>query len=131
MPAKCTAVSRVVAKQFLVSSVCRGADGIHPELLSSSALMGLMEEACVKAMQEGIKDDQCSVGSITHLRHLAPTPLHAAVVVTATFRMFDGEVYWFDVIATDADGPVASGSHARSVVERSVIEFRTERRRNT
>ncbi|WP_235995724.1 thioesterase family protein [Burkholderia aenigmatica] len=121
MPAKRTAISMILGKQGLVERGRRRADEFHPEVLSTSALVGVVEEACVEAMREDIRGDQCSIGNVMHFRHLAPTPSQAEVFATATFRMFDGELYWFDVVVADAAGPVASGSHARSIVERSAI----------
>jgi predicted thioesterase len=49
-------------------------------------------------------------------------------VATATFREFDGSLFWFDVAATDSGGRVRSGSHARAIVNRSAIEARAEKR---
>ena len=130
MPAKRTAISIIFGNRGLVECGRCSADEFHPRVLSTSALVGVVEEACIKAMRDEIRGDQCSIGNVMHFRHWAPTPSQAEVCATATFRMFDGELYWFDVVVADAAGPVASGSHARSIVERSAFGFQSERRRN-
>ena len=122
MPAKRTQIATNVATTDQVSGPCRSVDGSLLALLSTSSLMRLIEEVCVEAMRERIEADQCSVGGITHLRQLAPVLLPKDVMVTAIFRLFDGEFYWFDVLAVDGVGPVASASHARSVVDISGVE---------
>ncbi|WP_175761726.1 MULTISPECIES: thioesterase family protein [Burkholderia] len=129
MPAKRATVSKAMGTPKPGGRCRRNAQACDPDVLSMSALMGLVEAACVDAMCDRIRNDECSIGRMTHFTHLAPTRSDVPVFVTATFRTFDGERYWFDVVATDAAGPVASASHARSIVERSALEFQCASRR--
>ncbi|WP_414143550.1 thioesterase family protein [Burkholderia pseudomultivorans] len=129
MPAKRTTVSKVMGMQAPVGHCRHDAVSGLADVLSTSALVGLMEQACVDAMRETVRDDQCSIGNVMHFTHLAPATSDAEIFVTATFRMFDGERYWFDVVAVDAAGPIASGSHARSIFERAVVELQCGKRR--
>ncbi|AFQ50095.1 thioesterase family protein [Burkholderia cepacia] len=129
MPAKRTTVAKAMGIPK-PGEYRRDAEACDPEMLSMSALMGLVEAACVDAMSGRIRGDECSIGRMTHVTHLAPTPSDVPVFVTATFRTFDGERYWFDVVAADAAGPVASVSHARSIVERAALEFQCASRRS-
>jgi len=129
MPAKRTTVSKAMGIPKPGEYRRRDAEASDPDVLSMSALMGLVEAACVDAMSGRIRGDEYSIGRVTHFTQLAPMPSDVPVFVTATFRMFDGERYWFDVVAADAAGPVASVSHARSIAERAALEFQCESRR--
>lgn len=129
MPAKRTTAPKATGIREPGGRCRRDAQACDPDVLSMSALMGLVEAACVDAMGDRIRGDEWSIGRTTHFTHLAPTRSDVPVFVTATFRAFDGERYWFDVVAADAAGPVASASHARSIVERSALAFQCASRR--
>nr|WP_175799601.1 thioesterase [Burkholderia anthina] len=129
MPAKRTPVPTAMGMPEPGERCRRDAAARDPDVLSMSALMGLVEAACVDAMCDRMRGDEWSIGRMTHFTHLAPTPSDVPVFVTATFRTFDGERYWFDVVAADAAGPVASASHARSIVARSALAFQCASRR--
>ncbi|WP_175690250.1 thioesterase family protein [Burkholderia anthina] len=130
MPAKRTTAPQAMGMPEPGERRYRDAQACDPDVLSMSALMGLVEAACVDAMCDRMRSDEWSIGRMTHVTHLAPTPSDVPVFATATFRTFDGERYWFDVVAADAAGPVASASHARSIVARSALAFQCASRRS-
>ncbi|SAL54097.1 Fluoroacetyl-CoA thioesterase [Caballeronia cordobensis] len=122
-------LTHTVTSEDLASAHARGAGERYPDVLSTPALLALIERACADALRDAVGDGQLSVGVTTHLHHLAPTPPGVEVSATATFRGIEGALYWFDVAASDPGGPVGTASHARAIVERSAIEARAAKRR--
>ncbi|MDB5788849.1 thioesterase family protein [Caballeronia mineralivorans] len=125
---KTASIAHIVREQDLASAYGDSVGECYPDVLSTPAMLGLMERACAQIMRGELGEGQLSVGVTTHLDHLAPTRLGVEVVATATFRELDGSLFWFDVAATDSGGRVGSGSHARAIVNRSAIEARAEKR---
>ncbi|SAK59856.1 Fluoroacetyl-CoA thioesterase [Caballeronia fortuita] len=128
-PGRAATLTHTVTHADLASAHARDAGERYPDVLSTPALLSLIERACADVLRDVVGEGQLSVGVTTHLNHLAPTPLGADVSATATFRDIDGALYWFDVVASDALGPVGTGSHARAIVERAAIEARAAKRR--
>jgi fluoroacetyl-CoA thioesterase len=121
-------LTHTVTSADLASAHAHGANERYPDVLSTPALLAVIERACASLMRGELRDGQLSVGVTTHMSHLAPTPPGIDVAATATFRSVEGALYWFDVVAADAGGPVATASHARAIVERAVIEARAAKR---
>ncbi|BAN27806.1 thioesterase family protein [Caballeronia insecticola] len=128
-PGRAATLTRTVTAADLASAYAQAEGERYPDVLSTPALLALIERACADAMRDAVGAAQLSVGVTTHLNHLAPTPLGADVSATATFRGIEGALYWFDVVAADAGGPVGTASHARAIVERAAIEARAAKRR--
>lgn len=128
---KTAVIARAVREQDLASAYADSSAENYPDVLSTPAMLGLMERACAEIMRGDLAEGQLSVGVTTNLNHLAPTRLGVEVVATATFRRLDGSLFWFDVAATDPGGLVGNGRHARAIVNRSAIEARAEKRLKT
>jgi fluoroacetyl-CoA thioesterase len=122
-------LTHTVTSADLASAYAQSAGERYPDVLSTPALLALIERACADVLRDAVGDGPLSVGVTTHLDHLAPTPPGVEVSATATFRDLDGSLYWFDVVASDPHGPVGKASHARAIVERSAIEARAAKRR--
>jgi fluoroacetyl-CoA thioesterase len=122
-------LKRLVGTSDLASAYGNDADEQYPEVMSTPAMLALMERACAEIMRSELKDGQLSVGVNTQLTHSAPTPIGVEVSATATFKSVDGNLYVFEVVANDPKGPVGRGTHARAIVERSAIEKRAASRR--
>lgn len=102
----------------------------YPHVLSTPALLGLMERACAQAMAAEVGEGQLSVGVKTEISHTQPTALDVDVLARATLRSIEGPLYWFDVEATDPAGPVGVAKHARAIVDSASIERRAQQRRS-
>jgi predicted thioesterase len=94
----------------------------YPEVLSSPAMLGLMERACAALLAPLLRDGEMSVGARVEFTHFSPTPLGATVEAIATFERKENGVYWFYVVVTDESGEVGKGKHARAIVQREDIE---------
>jgi fluoroacetyl-CoA thioesterase len=127
-PGQVATLIHTVAAADLASTHAHAAGERYPDVLSTPALLALIERACAGLMHDALRDGQLSVGVTTHLSHLAPTPPGIDVSATATFRGVEGALYWFDIVAADAGGPVGTASHARAIVDRAAIEARASKR---
>jgi fluoroacetyl-CoA thioesterase len=85
--------------------------------LATPALVGLFEQAAMRALDGLLADGEGSVGSIVEIVHLAPTPAGAEVTVRARATEVDGRQVWFELQAEDDREQVARGRHSRVVVE--------------
>ncbi|MGA9912968.1 thioesterase family protein [Paraburkholderia sp.] len=122
-------LNRLVGTQDLASAFGNDSDEKYPDVMSTPAMLGLMERACAEIMRGELKDGQLSVGVNTQLTHSAPTPVGAEVSATATFRAQEGNLFVFDIVAHDSKGQVGNGTHARAIVDRATIEKKAASRR--
>lgn len=128
-PGVTATLTRVVDVQDLASAFGDDANEKYPDVMSTPAMLGLMERACAEIMRGELKEGQLSVGVTTQLTHSAPTPVGVPVSATARFRGLDGQLFVFDVTASDSQGQVGSGTHARAIVARAAIEKKAASRR--
>jgi len=97
--------------------------------LATPALVGLFEQAAMRALDGLLAEDEGSVGSFVEITHLAPTPAGAEVTVRARLTEVDGRQAWFDLEAEDEHEQVARGRHSRVVVEWARFERLLTRKR--
>jgi predicted thioesterase len=74
-----------------------------------------------------LEDGQRTVGSVVELEHDAPTPIGDTVTVRAEISEVDEAKIWFKLSATDSKGSIASGRHARFVVDNARFRSGLER----
>jgi len=122
-------VSMRVCNSGLASAFAEANGERYPHVLSTPALLGLMERACAQVMAVEVGEGQLSVGVKTEISHTQPTAPEVDVLARATLRAIEGALYWFDVEATDPLGPVGIATHARAIVDRASIERRAQQRR--
>ncbi|KWF30197.1 thioesterase family protein [Burkholderia pseudomultivorans] len=122
-------LKRRVGVQDLASAFGNGSDEQYPDVMSTPAMLALMERACAEIMRGELGDGQLSVGVTTRLTHSAPTPIDAEVRATARFRGQEDKLFVFDVVVHDTKGEVGSGTHARAIVGRAAIETKAAARR--
>ena len=90
-----------------------GGDGV----LSTPAMISLMERAGIQAVQPILPADYTTVGFEVHVKHFAPTPKGKKVTVRAELLEVDGRKLRFKVEAHDEDKKVGDGTHRRAVVQ--------------
>jgi fluoroacetyl-CoA thioesterase len=94
------------------------------EVLASPALIALVEQVAMSLTDELLEPGERTVGSEIHVEHLAPTPLTARLVVRARIESVEGRKVWFYVEATDDAGRIATGRHARFVIDEERFKLR-------
>lgn len=104
-------ITTVVDDSLVVRHV--GGDGV----LSTPAMIGLMERAGIQAVQSILPAGYTTVGFEVHVKHFAPTPRGKTVTVRAELLEVDGRKLRFKVEAHDEDKKVGDGTHRRAVVQ--------------
>jgi fluoroacetyl-CoA thioesterase len=86
-------------------------------VLGTPALIGLLEEAGIKAVAPGLAPNEGTVGTRIDIAHLAATPLGEEVRVHARLVEVDGRRLVFELDASDAVRPIAKGEMERFLVD--------------
>ena len=96
----------------------------NPEarVLATMVLATLLETAALKAIADGLDDDQICVGSRLDFFHQAPTPPGFTVTAQARLVQVDGRKLVFEVEASDEHGQVARGTHERFIVDKNKFQ---------
>ena len=94
------------------------------EMLSTPAMIGLMEGVALRLMQEHLDAGLTSVGARVDVRHLAPHPVGEPVRVKAAFARTEGRRLIFDVETWAGEVKLGSGIHERAVIDPSKFRQR-------
>ena len=87
------------------------------EVLSTPALLGLMEQCSIKASDPYLPPGHTTVGyAVDGLRHLAPTPLGGKVRVRAVLTEVDRNRLTYSVEAYEGDKKIGVAVHKRAVI---------------
>ena len=76
-----------------------------------------IEQTCRDFLLDHIDANEDSVGMEVCIKHLAPTLVAMNVEITATVTAVEGRKIAFDISAKDDLEPIASGTHARFVLD--------------
>ena len=87
-----------------------------PMVYGTPFMIMAMEIASSKAILPHLPAGWVSVGSEVNIRHLAPTPVGAEVVVTARVVEVSGRSVLFAVEAHDGERKIGDGFHRRGAV---------------
>lgn len=102
----------VVVHENTAASV--GAGGV--EVFGTPMMIGLMEMASWRAVDQHLDAGYVSVGVLVNVRHLAATPLGQHVRATARLVEIDGRRLVFAVEAFDERQKIGEGFHERAIV---------------
>jgi fluoroacetyl-CoA thioesterase len=86
-------------------------------VLGTPAVLALVEAAAVAAVSGALEPGQTTVGAAVTLDHVAPTPVGVTVAAEAVLREVDGRRLRFAFEVTDVAGPIARGTHDRTIVD--------------
>ncbi len=88
-----------------------------PSVLSSPAMIGLMERTCVELLTPYMGENEQTVGFHVDVKHLAPTRIGQSVTVTATLQEVKERRYRFFVEAVNDQGvKIGEGTHRRALI---------------
>lgn len=95
-------------------------------VLSTPAILGHMEMACVRMITPHLAPDEMTVGVAVDLRHLAPVRIGEPVDIVV--RAADlGRRITVEFVVTDQHGQtVADGTHQRAVVSATAFRSRLD-----
>ncbi len=86
-------------------------------VFATPAMIALMEQAAVDAIDKLLPEGQSSVGTTVNVRHLAATPIGQQVRARAEVTAVDGRQVTFSVQAWDEDELIGEGTHTRFVID--------------
>ena len=89
-----------------------GGEGV----LSTPAMIGLMERAGIEAVQAYLPEGHTTVGFEVNVKHFGATPKGKKVTVSAELLEVDGRKLRFKVEAHDEDKKVGEGTHRRAII---------------
>ena len=102
-------------------------DGM-PAVLSTPNLIGLLERSARQAIAPFLEADERSVGTEIELRHLAPSPLGARVMIAVRVIRVEGRLVTFQVEAREENELIARGVHTRAVIRAGSFARRVQRK---
>jgi fluoroacetyl-CoA thioesterase len=89
-----------------------------PEVFATAYMVGLLEWACIEAMQPHLDDGEQSVGTGIWVTHGAATPPGFTVAVDVSLLKVEGRRLTFSVRAHDGVDAICEGTHERFVIDR-------------
>jgi predicted thioesterase len=92
-----------------------GSGGVS--VYATPAMIALMENAAVNAIDPLLPEGHASVGTVLNVRHLAATPLGHQVRARAKVIEVDGRKVTFTVQAWDEHELIGEGTHTRVVID--------------
>lgn len=127
-PTGTTTLRAAVTDEMTAAAIGRNTGESYPHVLSSPAMIAVMERTCAQAMMPLLEAGQMTVGVKFEITHFKPTPVGAELVCHATYLHSEKVLYWFEVRCEDNTGAVAKGRHARAIVDSVTIETDAEKR---
>jgi fluoroacetyl-CoA thioesterase len=89
-----------------------------PDVLATGYLVGLIEWACIEAVNPHIEwPDEQTVGIHVDLSHSAATPPGFTVTVKGRLTAVEGRKLTFQITAEDGVDQICEGTHQRFVIE--------------
>ena len=87
------------------------------DVLSTPALLGLMENASSKASDKFLPEGYTSVGyAVDGLRHIAPTNIGGKVQVKSVLTGIDRNRLTYEIEAYEGDKKIGNAIHKRAVI---------------
>lgn len=90
-----------------------------PPVLSTPAMIGLMEWAASELMKPHLAPGTISVGTHINVTHLAATTVGREVRASAAFRESDGRFFVFETKLEDGSRLIGRGTVTRAIVDRA------------
>jgi fluoroacetyl-CoA thioesterase len=103
-------IATVVDDKLVVKHM--GGEGV----LSTPAMIGLMERAAIQAVQADLPEGHTTVGFEVNVKHFGATAKGNTVTVSAELLEIDGRKLRFKVEARDEDKKVGDGTHRRAII---------------
>ncbi|HSB18645.1 MAG TPA: thioesterase family protein [Anaeromyxobacteraceae bacterium] len=88
-----------------------------PPVFATGFLVGLVEWACIDAIQPHLDAGEQSVGTDVRLTHSAATPPGLTVTVRVALDRVEGRKLSFSVSAHDGVDEICRGTHERFVID--------------
>jgi len=103
--------------------------GVLPAVLSTPAMIGMMEVAAAKAVQDKLPDGAITVGTRIEVDHLKAVPEGASVQAWARLDRIDGRFLVYQVEARSGEHVVGRGRVSRAIVYPQALMQKAEARK--
>lgn len=92
--------------------------GPRGHVVSTPAMISLMEQASLQAIAPFLEENESSVGTKVCITHSAAARIPSQVTVRSRFTEFTGRRYVFEVEAYNEEGKkMGEGTHERAVID--------------
>jgi fluoroacetyl-CoA thioesterase len=88
-----------------------------PAVFATGYMVGLIEWACIDAIQPHLDEGEQSVGTDVRCSHTAATPPGFTVTVNLTLERVEGRKLTFSITAHDGVDAISEGTHERFVID--------------
>ncbi len=88
-----------------------------PPVFATAFMVGLVEWACMEAIQPHLDPGEQSVGTDVRVNHVAATPPGLTVTVKVRIEKVEGRRIAFSVSAHDGVDAISEGTHERFVID--------------
>jgi predicted thioesterase len=105
-------VEKIVPHEWTIASY----DPRLPAVLSTPAMIGMMEIAATQAIQPELPPGAITVGTRIEVDHLKAVPAGATVIAVARLARKEGRFLIFDVEARSSENVIGRGRVFRAVV---------------
>ncbi len=95
-------------------------------VFGTPAMIALMEEASIKAVDSLLPRQYATVGTDLKIRHMAATPIGMYVTASAELVNIEGKKLTFKVEAFDEKEKIGEGDHFRYIIELDKFIARAE-----
>ncbi|MFZ5945250.1 MAG: thioesterase family protein [Bacillota bacterium] len=96
------------------------------EVYATPAMIGLMENASLKAVDPLLPEGFATVGMHVDIKHLASTPIGMNVEAKAVLQGIDNKKLTFSVQAFDERELIGEGTHVRYIIQQDKFLNRTK-----
>jgi len=93
--------------------------GPGPGVLSTPAMLGLMEQTCLESAKPHLDGTESTVGTMVHIWHRAAVPIGKDVRIACKLLERDRRKLLYEVRVTHGDEVIGDGTHERFVVDLS------------
>ena len=118
----------IVGSADLASALPLDAGDSFPDVFATARMVALMEIAAARLLRPCLEPGELSVGVSVEVTHSAPTPPGATVTATACYLGREGNLFVFEVVASDAGGEVGRARHRRAIVDAERLQAKALRR---
>jgi fluoroacetyl-CoA thioesterase len=106
-------IERVVVFEWTIAHI----DARLPAILSTPAMIGLMEMAAAHAVQSALPEGMMTLGTRIEIDHLKSCPVGATVHAWARLEKIDGRFLYFAVEARHGELILGRGRVGRAIVD--------------
>ena len=92
---------------------------------ATPCMVALMEGAACEAIDEGLEENETTVGIELNIQHTAATPVGLEVRAEAEVTAVEGKILTFQITAYDEAGVIGEATHKRACVNTQKFLDRT------